>query len=53
MCSSFAHVAVNFANVSHGDSPLNLLKIIDMTFIIVILCVFAWLGQALKDGADI
>jgi len=24
-----------------------------MTFIIVILCVFAWLGQALKDGADI
>jgi len=24
-----------------------------MTFIIVILCAFAWIGQALKDGADV
>ena len=24
-----------------------------MAFIIMILCVFGWLGQALKDGADV
>lgn len=28
-------------------------KFKDMAFIIAILCVFGWLGQALKDGADI
>lgn len=25
----------------------------DMAFIIAVLCVFGWLGQALRDGADI
>jgi len=24
-----------------------------MAFLIMILCIFAWLGQALKDGSDI
>ena len=27
--------------------------LINMSFIIIILCVFAWLAQALKDGANI
>ncbi len=27
--------------------------LINMSFIIIILCAFAWLGHALKDGADI
>ena len=28
-------------------------KITDMSFVIMVLCVFAWLGQALSDGANI
>ena len=48
-----AHHKTNFADESHDGFPRNSKSNCNMAFIIMILCVFGWLGQALKDGANI
>ena len=48
-----AHNLTNFVDESHDGFPRNSKSNCNMAFIIMILCVFGWLGQALKDGADI
>lgn len=53
MRSGKAHRFANFANGSHNGVRLNTLIVQVMSIIILILCVFGWLGQALHDGANI
>ncbi len=48
-----AHRFSNFAGESHSGFFENLLNHTYMAFIIMILCVFGWLGQALGKGADL
>lgn len=44
---------VNFALEGHDGFPRNNITPSRMSFLIFILCVFGWLGQALNDGANI
>lgn len=55
MCTFIAHDIANFANGHHTDFHSNVLtqKIQSMAFLITIICIFGWFGQALKDGANI
>ena len=55
MCAFIAHDMTNFANGNHNGFHRNVLtqKIRSMAFLITIICIFGWFGQALKDGANI
>ena len=53
MCRIIAHLNYNFAHESHGGFPRNLQLRRIMSIIIALLCGFAWLGQALRDGGNI
>lgn len=50
LMTNFAHQNVNSRVTNIKHQPLTQKT---MSTILIILCVFAWLGQALKDGADI
>ncbi len=47
-----AHAVFNFADGSLSDFPQKLINTFDMIFL-AILCALCWIGQALKDGANI
>lgn len=53
MCADLALVGYNFASEGCSDLPWNSKTVLNMSVIIMILCVFGWLGQAFRDGADI